>query len=83
MAKIIINQEKCKGCFLCINFCPKGLIKKSAKLNKRGLSFVEFSRKSSLSQGGIPPKAGDLSSDCLGCLQCAVICPDCCIEVEK
>ena len=67
MAKITINQEKCKGCFLCMSFCPKGLIKKSAKLNKRGLSFVEF----------------DLAGDCIGCMQCAVICPDCCIEVYK
>ncbi|MDP2927979.1 MAG: 4Fe-4S binding protein [Candidatus Omnitrophota bacterium] len=71
MAKIIINQDKCKGCFLCVNFCPKGLIKKSVKLNKQGLNFVEFS-----------PKAGD-STDCIGCMQCAVICPDCCSEVYK
>lgn len=67
MAKIIINQDRCKGCFLCVNFCPKGLIKKSIKLNKQGLSFVEF----------------DSDADCIGCLQCAVICPDCCIEVYK
>jgi 2-oxoglutarate ferredoxin oxidoreductase subunit delta len=67
MAKIIINQDKCKGCFLCVNFCPKGLIKKSVKLNKQGLNFAEF----------------DLGGDCIGCMQCAVICPDCCIEVYK
>ena len=83
MAKIIINQDRCKGCFLCVNFCPKGLIKKSVKLNKQGLNFVEFSRQNNLSKGGIPPKAGDLSADCIGCMQCAVICPDCCIEVYK
>jgi len=67
MAKIIINQDRCKGCLLCVNFCPKGLIKKSAKLNKQGLNFVEY----------------DLSGECIGCMQCAVICPDCCIEVYK
>ena len=67
MAKIIIDQNKCKGCFLCVNFCPKGLIKKSIKLNKQGLNFAEFS----------------LNGDCIGCMQCAVICPDCCIEVYK
>ncbi|MDP2831329.1 MAG: 4Fe-4S dicluster domain-containing protein [Candidatus Omnitrophota bacterium] len=67
MAKIIINQDRCKGCFLCVNFCPKGLIKKSVKLNKQGLNFVEF----------------DLNGACIGCMQCAVICPDCCIEVDK
>ncbi|TRZ94874.1 4Fe-4S dicluster domain-containing protein [bacterium] len=67
MAKIIINSDKCKGCFLCVSFCPKGLIKKSAKLNKRGLNFAEF----------------DACGECVGCMQCAVICPDCCIEVYK
>ena len=67
MAKIIINQDKCKGCFLCVSFCPKGLIKRSGKLNKRGLSYVEF----------------DIRGECIGCRQCAVICPDCCIEVYK
>jgi 2-oxoglutarate ferredoxin oxidoreductase subunit delta len=76
MAKIIINQDKCKGCFLCVSFCPKGLIKKSAKLNQQGLNFAEFSRQDNLS------KAGD-STGCIGCMQCAVICPDCCIEVYK
>ena len=67
MAKVVINQDKCKGCLLCVNFCHKGLLKKSVKLNKRGLNFVEF----------------DLSQECIGCAQCAVICPDCCIEVYK
>jgi 2-oxoglutarate ferredoxin oxidoreductase subunit delta len=67
MAKITINKEKCKGCLLCISFCPKGLIAKSVKLNNRGLNFVEFRE----------------SGECLGCLKCALICPDCCIEVYK
>ena len=67
MAKIIINANRCKGCLLCVSFCPKGLIKQSAKLNLQGLNFVEF----------------DLNGDCMGCRQCAVICPDCCIEVYK
>jgi 2-oxoglutarate ferredoxin oxidoreductase subunit delta len=67
MAKITINKERCKGCLFCIYFCPKGLIKKSGKWNKRGLGFVEFHD----------------NGECLGCLRCALICPDCCIEVYK
>jgi len=69
VAKIKIDKDKCKGCLLCISFCPKGLIKKSKELNKLGVNFVEFSR-----------QAGELS-ECLGCMMCAVMCPDCCIEV--
>jgi len=67
MAKITINKEKCKGCFLCVNFCPKGLLIKAKGLNKRDFNYVEFKDK----------------DNCLGCSICAIVCPDCCIEVYK
>ncbi|MDD3345629.1 MAG: 4Fe-4S dicluster domain-containing protein [Candidatus Omnitrophica bacterium] len=67
MAKVIINRERCKGCFLCVSVCPKRLIKKGSKLNKRGSNFVEI----------------DPAGVCVGCARCAIICPDCCIEVYK
>jgi len=67
MAKITINQERCKGCFLCVDVCPKRSLKQGKKLNQRGASYVEFI-------------AG---SQCVGCTLCAVICPECCIEVYK
>ncbi|MBU1998479.1 MAG: 4Fe-4S binding protein [Candidatus Omnitrophota bacterium] len=67
MGKIIIEQEKCKGCLLCIHFCPKGSIKPSKHLNKRGCTPVEFQE----------------NAECIGCSMCAIICPDCCIEVYK
>lgn len=65
MPKITIDQEKCKGCLLCIGFCPKGLIKENSILNKQGVNAVEFQD----------------TGECSGCAMCAVICPDCCIEV--
>jgi len=67
MAKIKIDTERCKGCGLCILYCPKGCIAMSRKLNKRGVKPVKF-------------KAG---SGCTGCTFCALICPDCAIEVYK
>ncbi|MDD4908210.1 MAG: 4Fe-4S dicluster domain-containing protein [Candidatus Omnitrophica bacterium] len=67
MPKININQDKCKGCLLCIRFCPKGLIEQDSKLNRRGVKPVKFSGK----------------GECVGCAMCAIICPDCCIEVFK
>lgn len=42
MAKIIINKEKCKGCFLCVSVCPKKLIRASEKLNKKGIKPAVF-----------------------------------------
>ncbi|MCU0651404.1 MAG: 4Fe-4S dicluster domain-containing protein [Candidatus Omnitrophica bacterium] len=67
MAKITINQEKCKGCLLCIAVCPKGLISADKKLNSKGVKPARFTE----------------DPACLGCMMCAVICPDCCIEVYK
>ncbi|MCM8792397.1 MAG: 4Fe-4S binding protein [Candidatus Omnitrophica bacterium] len=68
MAKIKIDKERCKGCLLCVNFCPHGLVKKGFQLNKRGINYVEFL---------------DKDNACLGCMQCAIICPDACIEVYR
>jgi 2-oxoglutarate ferredoxin oxidoreductase subunit delta len=67
MAKVTINREKCKGCLLCVGVCAKGLIEVDAKLNKRGIKPVKL-------------KEG---AECLGCTFCALICPGCCIEIEK
>lgn len=67
MIKISIDQEKCKSCLLCINFCPKGCIEVSMKLNSRGTNPVKFKE----------------NAGCTGCAMCAVICPDCCIEIVK
>ncbi len=67
MAKIAIDRERCKGCLLCVSFCPKGCICVEEKLNVKGIKPVRF-------------KEG---AGCLGCLRCALVCPDCCIEVYK
>jgi len=68
MAKLIIDAEKCKGCGLCVKICHKGLLKQSGKLNATGAVFVEFH---------------DDKNTCGGCCFCALVCPECCIEVQK
>ncbi|MFH1339552.1 MAG: 4Fe-4S dicluster domain-containing protein [Candidatus Omnitrophota bacterium] len=68
MPKIIVERERCKGCLLCIGFCPQSLIRLDNGLNCRGVKPVKFS---------------DKNGECIGCMQCALICPDCCIEVYK
>ena len=61
MAKIKINKDFCKGCELCMVFCPAASIKLSKKLNKRGIYVAEFV---------------DKQGKCTGCAQCAVMCPE-------
>ncbi|MGE5197959.1 MAG: ferredoxin family protein [Deltaproteobacteria bacterium] len=67
MPRIKIEKEKCKGCLLCISFCPKGAIALDKNFNRRGVRPVKFRE----------------GHACIGCAMCAVICPDCCIEVCK
>jgi 2-oxoglutarate ferredoxin oxidoreductase subunit delta len=66
---ITIDKTKCKACYLCIDVCPKKLIKKGIEANRLGAFPVEFE---------------DLNNECLGCALCAMRCPDLAImEVIK
>ena len=69
MAHIVIDSKRCKSCYVCVETCPKGLIKKSTETSKLGDYLVEFD---------------DPNGDCLGCAMCAIRCPDMAIvEVHK
>jgi 2-oxoglutarate ferredoxin oxidoreductase subunit delta len=65
--KITIDQELCKGCELCIEFCPKKLITLSDKLNAAGYLPSSFKE----------------SEECTGCASCATVCPEVAIEVYR
>jgi 2-oxoglutarate ferredoxin oxidoreductase subunit delta len=64
---IEIDQERCKGCQLCIYFCPKAAISQSDKVNAGGYSPVLF----------------DENGKCTGCAACAVVCPEVAIQVYR
>ena len=79
MAKIKIDKDRCKGCYLCVVNCPNGLINISKALNIKGVKPAVF-------QGGKsarPMSKSGRSSGCTGCRMCAVICPDGGIAVYK
>ncbi len=65
MAKIIIKKEFCKSCGLCIDVCPKKILKIGKKLNKMGHPYII---------------AVD-EKECIGCKMCVLMCPDVCIEL--
>ena len=68
MAKVTFRAERCKGCGLCVNACPKKIV----ELDKTRLN----------SQGHHPAYCVD-ESKCVGCAFCATMCPDCVITVER
>lgn len=42
MNRIIIESEQCKGCRLCVEFCPKKCIAIGASINTMGYQYAEF-----------------------------------------
>ena len=60
MSYIEIDKKRCKSCYLCIDVCPKKLIKKSTEIGTNGEYLVEFSN----------------NNECLACASCAMVCPD-------
>lgn len=66
--KVIFNRDKCKGCELCVSFCPKGILSMDPeKVNARGYH----------------PAAIFDQESCIGCRSCALMCPDCCISIYE
>ena len=64
---IEIDQECCKGCEVCVSFCPKDVISVSDKLNAAGYVPVVF----------------EDNGECTGCAVCAIVCPEAAIEVYR
>lgn len=66
--KVSFNRDKCKGCELCVSFCPKHIISMDvAAVNAKGYH-----------PAGITNEA-----ECIGCASCALMCPDCCISIYQ
>ena len=67
MTKIRINEDNCKGCSLCISFCPMNVLDLSDRYTKRGVRI---------------PYAARIEK-CTKCRFCELVCPDFAIEVEN
>ncbi|MCK4331330.1 MAG: 4Fe-4S binding protein [Dehalococcoidia bacterium] len=66
LGQVFIDEERCKGCGFCVEFCPREVLKMSTELSPKGynLAVVED------------------ESKCLACGFCEVICPEFAIRVS-
>lgn len=67
--RVLIDIELCKGCGLCVEVCPRGLI----QIEKHSLN----------TKGHHPACFQDPEGQCTSCTFCALICPDVAITVYK
>jgi 2-oxoglutarate ferredoxin oxidoreductase subunit delta len=67
MPEVKIDKERCKGCELCIMYCPKKSLRMSAGFNDKGYHYPEFCE----------------ADECTGCALCGRICPEVALEIYK
>ncbi|HHT70212.1 MAG TPA: 4Fe-4S binding protein [Firmicutes bacterium] len=48
---VTVKSEWCKGCYYCINACPKKAISKSGVMNKQGYEYVQVDEDKCISCG--------------------------------
>jgi 2-oxoglutarate ferredoxin oxidoreductase subunit delta len=62
---IVVNEDWCKGCNICIERCPVNALEESDKLNRRGVRPPQLKKE----------------NECNNCRLCELICPDLAITV--
>ena len=65
--EVTIREEICKGCQLCIVYCPTKHLGISQKVNKKGLPYA----------------VTKIDTTCIGCGACYRMCPENCIVVYE
>lgn len=64
---VVIDEERCKGCELCIEACGPGVLALSEDFNGRGYRYTVLTD----------------ADRCTSCAQCARMCPEAAIAVYK
>ena len=67
MTRIEINPAWCKGCYLCVSFCPRGVL---------GIDQGRWAQ-------GVHPVYVREVERCTLCRNCELLCPDLAIEVVE
>lgn len=65
--RVSFNQDRCKGCGLCVSVCP--------------VKILDFDTKAVNKRGYIPAFVKE-PDKCIACVNCAIMCPDLVITVK-
>lgn len=65
--KHFIENERCKGCGLCVTVCPKKVLELSEQVNTKGY-FPAYQAR---------------PDDCIHCALCCTMCPDVAINITE
>lgn len=65
--KYRIDSDRCKGCGLCVEVCPKKVLELSTETNNKGYFPASRAR----------------PDDCVLCGTCYLMCPDVAISIKK
>jgi len=65
--EIHIDEELCKGCYFCVEVCPREVLQISDEMSPKGYIIVKAER----------------PENCIECRMCERICPDFAISIQK
>ena len=60
--QVYLISERCKGCRICIQFCPRNILQESTMMNAKGYHYPEV----------VP----GMEESCVHCEFCTMICPE-------
>ena len=60
--QVYLIPERCKGCNICVEFCPKEVLQVSNQTNKKGYHLPEIIK--------------GMEEACVQCDFCTVVCPE-------
>lgn len=64
---IWIDADVCKGCSLCVFYCPKDVLEMAEQMNQKGYHIAKVA----------------FQDKCIGCMLCQDACPDFAIFVQE
>lgn len=67
MPKVVVIEERCKGCEICVETCPKKALAMTKRINSKGYFVVGLADE----------------SKCNSCTLCALMCPDVALHIYK